>query len=45
MNPLYWLDPWEPSPTVVIAIGVAALLFVRGQHKARVTRTGKASPT
>ncbi|CAM2158086.1 MULTISPECIES: cytochrome c oxidase assembly protein [Paraburkholderia] len=37
MNPLYWLDPWEPSPTVVIAIGVAALLFVRGQHKARVT--------
>lgn len=37
MNLLYWLEPWEPSPTVVIAIAVAAVLFVRGQRKARVS--------
>lgn len=37
MNLLYWLEPWEPSPTVVIAIVVAAVLFVRGQRKARVS--------
>lgn len=37
MNPLYWLDPWEPSPTVVIAILAAAVLFLRGARKARVT--------
>jgi putative membrane protein len=37
MNPLIWLDPWEPSPTVVIAILGAAVLFARGARKARVT--------
>ncbi|WP_321876158.1 cytochrome c oxidase assembly protein [Paraburkholderia bannensis] len=37
MNLLDWLDPWEPSPTVVIAIGVAAILFVRGKRHARVS--------
>lgn len=37
MNPLYWLDPWEPSPTVVIAIAVAAILFARGKRHARVS--------
>jgi putative membrane protein len=25
-----WLVPWEPSPTVVIAIAIAAVLYVRG---------------
>ncbi|KAF1024678.1 MAG: hypothetical protein GAK40_01506 [Burkholderia plantarii] len=35
--PLLWLDPWEPSPTVVIAIAGAAVLFARGARKARVT--------
>jgi putative membrane protein len=37
MNPLYWLDPWEPSPTVVIAVVLAAVLFVRGKRHARVS--------
>ncbi|WP_322054101.1 cytochrome c oxidase assembly protein [Paraburkholderia bannensis] len=37
MNLLDWLDPWEPSPTVVIAIGVAAMLFARGKRHARVS--------
>lgn len=37
MNPLYWLDPWEPSPTVVIAVLVTAVLFVRGKRHARVS--------
>jgi len=37
MNLLYWLDPWEPSPTVVIAIAAAAILFVRGKRHARVS--------
>lgn len=37
MNLLYWLDPWEPSPTVVVAILVAAILFVRGVRHARVS--------
>ena len=34
---LYWLDPWEPSPTVVIAVLIAAVLFARGASKARVS--------
>ena len=34
MNLLYWLDPWEPSPTVVIAVLTAAVLFARGAKKA-----------
>ncbi|MDR5779942.1 cytochrome c oxidase assembly protein [Caballeronia sp. LZ065] len=34
---LYWLDPWEPSPTVVIAVLVAGILFARGARHARVT--------
>jgi putative membrane protein len=37
MNPLYWLEPWEPSPTVVIAVLLAAVLFVRGKRHARVS--------
>ncbi|WP_244815587.1 cytochrome c oxidase assembly protein [Caballeronia sp. Lep1P3] len=34
---LYWLDPWEPSPTVVIAVLAAAILFARGARHARVS--------
>lgn len=34
---LYWLDPWEPSPTVVIAVLIAAVLFARGAKKAHVS--------
>ncbi|SPB18767.1 membrane protein [Caballeronia novacaledonica] len=34
---LYWLDPWEPSPTVVIAVLVAGILFARGARHARVS--------
>ncbi|MGA7812781.1 cytochrome c oxidase assembly protein [Caballeronia sp.] len=34
---LYWLEPWEPSPTVVIAVLLAAVLFARGARKARVS--------
>jgi putative membrane protein len=30
MNLLYWLTPWEFSPTVIVATGVAALLYLRG---------------
>ncbi|QGZ61894.1 cytochrome c oxidase assembly protein [Paraburkholderia acidisoli] len=37
MNPLYWLEPWEPSPTVVIVMLITAVLFVRGKRHARVT--------
>ena len=37
MNLLYWLDPWEFSPTVVIALLVPAILFVRGAHKAKLS--------
>ena len=37
MKLLYWLDPWEPSPTVVIALLVTAILFVRGARKAKVS--------
>ncbi|CAB3753528.1 cytochrome c oxidase assembly protein [Paraburkholderia humisilvae] len=37
MNPLYWLEPWEPSPTVVIVMLVAAVLFARGARKAKVS--------
>jgi putative membrane protein len=33
----YWLEPWEPSPTVVIAVLLAAVLFARGARKARVS--------
>jgi putative membrane protein len=37
MTLLYWLQPWEPSPTVMIATLVAAVLFVRGKRHARVS--------
>ncbi len=37
MELLFWLEPWEPSPTVVIAILGAAILFVRGARHARVS--------
>jgi putative membrane protein len=37
MNPFYWLDPWEPSPTVVVAVLAAAILFARGVRHARVS--------
>ncbi|MDR7004474.1 cytochrome c oxidase assembly protein [Paraburkholderia strydomiana] len=37
MNLLYWLDPWEFSPTVVIALLLPAILFVRGASKAKVS--------
>lgn len=30
MNPLYWLIPWEPSPTVVAIILASAVLYARG---------------
>ncbi|MFC0398614.1 cytochrome c oxidase assembly protein [Paraburkholderia rhizosphaerae] len=37
MNLLYWLEPWEPSPTVVIVMIVTAVLFVRGVRKAKLS--------
>jgi len=37
MTLLYWLQPWEPSPTVMIATLLAAVLFVRGKRHARVS--------
>ncbi|MGA7777759.1 MAG: cytochrome c oxidase assembly protein [Paraburkholderia sp.] len=37
MNLLYWLDPWEPSPTVVIVMSITAILFLRGARKAKVS--------
>ena len=37
MTLLYWLEPWEPSPTVVIVMLLAALLFARGVRKAKVS--------
>jgi putative membrane protein len=43
MNLLDWLDPWEPSPSVVIAMLVTAILFVRGARKAKVSLRRKLS--
>ncbi|WP_322105091.1 cytochrome c oxidase assembly protein [Paraburkholderia sp. J41] len=37
MTLLDWLEPWEPSPTVVIVMLIAAVLYVRGKRHARVT--------
>ncbi|MEX3922535.1 cytochrome c oxidase assembly protein [Paraburkholderia sp. BR10936] len=37
MTLLYWLQPWEPSPTVMICTMLAAVLFVRGKRHARVS--------
>ena len=37
MNLLHWLEPWEFSPTVVVAGLVAAVLFARGARKAKVS--------
>lgn len=37
MELIAWLVPWEFSPTVVLAFIVAAVLFVRGQRRHRVT--------
>ena len=37
MNLLYWLDPWEFSPTVVVAVLVTAVLFVRGVRRAQMS--------
>lgn len=34
---LYWLEPWEPSPTVVASVLIAAVLFTRGARHARVS--------
>lgn len=33
MNPLYWLTPWEFSPTVIVCVAVAALLYLRGARR------------
>jgi len=43
MNLLDWLDPWEPSPSVVIAMLVTAILFARGARKAKVSLRRKLS--
>ncbi|QGZ56148.1 cytochrome c oxidase assembly protein [Paraburkholderia acidiphila] len=37
MTLLYWLQPWEPSPTVMICTLLAAVVFVRGKRHARVS--------
>jgi len=37
MELIAWLVPWEFSPTVVLAFMAAAVLFVRGQRRHRVT--------
>jgi putative membrane protein len=37
MNLLVWLEPWEFSPTVVVAVVVTAVLFARGVSKAKVS--------
>jgi putative membrane protein len=33
MNVISWLVPWEPSPTVVICVALAALLYWRGSRR------------
>lgn len=43
MTLLYWLQPWEPSPTVMIATLLTAVLFVRGKRHARVSLTRQIS--
>jgi putative membrane protein len=40
---LYWLEPWEPSPTVVVAVLIAAVLFTRGARRARVSFARRAA--
>lgn len=37
MNLLYWLQPWEPSPTVVVAVLATALLYARGCTRIHVS--------
>ncbi|CAG4892951.1 cytochrome c oxidase assembly protein [Paraburkholderia gardini] len=37
MNLLVWLEPWEFSPTVVVAVVLTAVLFARGVSKAKVS--------
>ncbi|WP_133790228.1 cytochrome c oxidase assembly protein [Paraburkholderia silvatlantica] len=37
MTLLYWLQPWEPSPTVMICTLLAAVLFARGKRHAQVS--------
>jgi putative membrane protein len=43
MNLLRWLEPWEPSPTVVIVMLTTAVLFARGTRKAHVSLTRQLS--
>jgi len=43
MTLLYWLQPWEPSPTVMIATLLTAVLFMRGKRRARVSLTRQIS--
>ena len=40
---VYWLEPWEPSPTVVVAELIAAVLFARGARHARVSFSRRAA--
>jgi putative membrane protein len=40
---VYWLEPWEPSPTVVVAVLIAAVLFTRGARRARVSFARRAA--
>jgi len=37
VNPLSWLVPWEPSPTVVLCTAGAAFLYARGLRVRRVS--------
>ncbi|MEO6968067.1 MAG: cytochrome c oxidase assembly protein [Rhodanobacteraceae bacterium] len=37
MDPLRWLIPWEPSPTVVVCFVVAVWLYLRGARRSPVT--------
>ena len=36
MDLLFWLHPWEFSPTLIVAFVVSAWLFLRGQRVHRV---------
>ncbi len=41
MDWLIWLKPWEFSPTLIICFAVAAVLFLRGQGRYRVSTVRK----
>ena len=43
MSLLGWLSPWEPSPTVVLCILAASVIYLRGSQGLAITHTRQAA--